>query len=82
MNVSEPDKVWDGSRNSEHNYTRYLTNNKLSIYQRKLYDSATWKDHHQGANNGSVYRFRGTFDIGDDNPNEYAYTIQPVTGND
>lgn len=82
LNVSEPDKVWDGSRNSEHNYTRYLTNNKLSIYQRKLYDSATWKDHHQGANNGSVYRFRGTFDIGDDNPNEYAYTIQQVTGND
>lgn len=82
LDVSDPDKVWDGSRNPKHNYTGYLANNKLSIYQGKLYDSATWKDHHQGDNNGSVYRFQGTFDIGDVDPNNYAYTIQQVTGND
>lgn len=82
LDVSEPDKVWDGSRNSTHNYTGYLANNKLSIYRKKLYDSATWKDHHSGENNGSVYRFQGTFNIGNDNPNYYAYTIQQVTGND
>lgn len=82
LDVSDPDKVWDGSRNPKHNYTGYLTNNQLSIYQGKLYDSATWKDHHQGDNNGSVYRFQGTFDIGDVDPNNYAYTIQQVTGND
>lgn len=82
LDVSEPDKVWDGSRNSKHNYTGYLADNKLSIYQRKLYDSATWIDHHSGENNGSVYRFQGTFNIGNENPNNYAYTIQQVTGND
>lgn len=82
LNVSEPDKVWDGSRNSKHNYTGYLADNKLSIYRGKLYDSATWIDHHSGKNNGSVYRFQGTFNIGNGNPNNYAYTIQQVTGND
>lgn len=82
LDVSEPDKVWDGSRNSKHNYTGYLADNKLSIYQGKLYDSATWIDHHSGENNGSVYRFQGTFNIGNENPNNYAYTIQQVTGND
>ena len=82
LNVSEPAKVWDGSRNSKHNYTKYLSNNKLSIYREKLYDSATWTDHHSGENNGSVYRFQGTFDIGNVDPNNYAYTIQQVTGND
>lgn len=82
LDVSEPDKVWDGSRNSKHNYTGYLADNKLSIYRGKLYDSATWKDYHNGENNGSVYRFQGTFNIGNENPNNYAYTIQQVTGND
>ena len=82
LDVSEPDKVWDGSRNPKHNYTGYLADNKLSIYQGKLYDSATWIDHHSGENNGSVYRFQGTFNIGNENPNNYAYTIQQVTGND
>lgn len=83
LNVSEPDKVWDGSRNSKHNYTGYLADNKLSIYRRKLYDSATWKDYHQkgNANNECVYRFQGTFDIGSGDPNYYSYTIQQVTGN-
>lgn len=82
LDVSEPDKVWDGSRNATHNYTGYLANNKLSIYQGELYDSATWIDYSRGDNNGSVYRFQGTFNIGNDNPNNYAYTIQQVTGND
>ena len=82
LDVSEPDKVWDGSRNSKHNYTGYLADNKLSIYRKKLYDSATWIDYHSGENNGSVYRFQGTFNIGNGNPNNYAYTIQQVTGND
>ena len=60
----------------------YLADNKLSIYRKKLYDSATWKDYSDGKNNGSVYRFQGTFNIGNENPNNYAYTIQQVTGND
>ena len=81
LDLSGPDKVWDGSRSSKHNYTKYLADNKLSIYQKKLYDSATWIDYHSGENNGSVYRFQGTFDIGDVDPNNYAYTIQQVTGN-
>ena len=82
LNVSDESQVWDGSRNQKHNYTGYLADNKLSIYQGKLYDSATWKDYHSGENNGSVYRFQGTFNIGNENPNNYAYTIQQVTGND
>lgn len=82
LDVSDPSKVWDGSRNLKHNYTGYLADNKLSIYRKKLYDSATWQDHHSGENNGSVYRFQGTFNIGNENPNNYAYTIQQVTGND
>ena len=83
LDLSEPEQVWDGSRNPTHNYTGYLANNKLSIYQRKLYDSATWKDYHQkgNANNECVYRFQGTFDIGSGDPNYYSYTIQQVTGN-
>ena len=82
LDLSEPEQVWDGSRNPTHNYTGYLANNTLSIYQGKLYDSATWIDHSRGDNNGSVYRFQGTFNIGNDNPNNYAYTIQQVTGNE
>ena len=82
LDVSDQSQVWDGSRNSKHNYTGYLADNKLSIYRGKLYDSATWKDYHNGKNNGSVYRFQGTFNIGNGNPNNYAYTIQQVTGND
>ena len=83
LNLSEPEQVWDGSRNPTHNYTGYLANNTLSIYQKKLYDSATWKDYHQkgNANNECVYRFQGTFDIGSGDPNYYSYTIQQVTGN-
>ena len=83
LNVSDESQVWDGSRNQKHNYTGYLADNKLSIYQRKLYDSATWKDYHQkgNANNECVYRFQGTFDIGSGDPNYYSYTIQQVTGN-
>jgi len=83
LNVSDESQVWDGSRNPTHNYTGYLANNKLSIYKKKLYDSATWKDYHVrgNANNECVYRFQGTFDIGSGDPNYYSYTIQQVTGN-
>lgn len=82
--ITDQSLVWDGSRNSSHNFTTYLPNQTVTIYNKKLYDSATWVDHHTGdkEKNGTFYRFQGTFDIGADNPNNYTYTIQQVTGND
>lgn len=75
--------VWDGSRNEKHNFTKYLPDKTVTVYNGTLYDSATWMDYSSNSdNNGSVYRFQGTFDIGTDNPNDYTYTIQQVTGND
>lgn len=84
LDLSEPADVWDGSRKAHHNYQKYLHENYLSIYKEKLYDSATWEDHHEkgNANNECVYRFQGTFDIGSEDPNYYSYTIQQVTGNE
>ncbi|MDO5598901.1 MAG: SpaA isopeptide-forming pilin-related protein [Lachnospiraceae bacterium] len=83
MDLLEPDEVWDGSRKAHHYYEKYLPENKRSIYQEKLYDSATWIDNHDrtNPNNECVYRFQGTFDIGSGDPNYYSYTIQQVTGN-
>lgn len=84
-NNTEPDAVWDGSRRSNHYYSGYLPNNTLTIYGGKLYDSATWTEQYNlngHATDSSIYRFKGTFDIGNDNPNEYTFTIQQVTGND
>lgn len=84
-NHTEQDAVWDGSRRSTHYYQGYLKNNRVTIYDGKLYDSATWTEHYNLNGNltdSSIYRFKGTFDIGDVNPNEYTFTIQQVTGND
>lgn len=85
-NVTDQSEVWDGSRKSTHNFTNYLDNNYLTVYNNTLYDSATWKDHHdddkKNIKDGTFYRFQGTFNIGTENPNNYSYTIQQVTGND
>lgn len=81
LGKTEASEVWDGSRNEAHEFTSYLPNKMVTVYNGKLYDSATWADYHSGENNGSVYRFQGTFDIGTDDPNNYTYTIQQVTGN-
>lgn len=80
--ITNADDVWDGSRNQTHEFTGYLPDKTVTVYNGALYDSATWKDHHNGDNNGSVYRFQGTFNIGADDPNDCTYTIQQVTGND
>ena len=80
--ITNVDDVWDGSRNQTHEFTGYLPDKTVTVYNGALYDSATWKDHHNGDNNGSVYRFQGTFNIGADDPNDCTYTIQQVTGND
>ena len=84
LNLTDGEKVWDGSRNSKHNFEAYLPKNKLTVFQDKLYDSATWKDDNstQGGPDGTYYRFQGTFDIGNEDPNDYAYTIQQVTGHE
>lgn len=80
--ITDAANVWDGSRNETHNYTDYLPNRTVTVYKQTLYDSATWKNYSSNDNEGSMYRFQGTFDIGEDNPNECTYTIQQVTGND
>lgn len=84
---TEDYKVWDGSRasddgkSSDHNYDKYLEDNTITVYNDKMYDSATWT---KTGNPDSYYRFRGSFDLKDIHLEEgysyadYNYTIQSV----
>ena len=73
-------KVWDGSRSSTHNFSGYLTNGTVTALGSNLYDSATWL--HKGTNEtqSTINRFQGEFNIGSLDPNNYAFTISTVTG--
>lgn len=94
LDIENEAKVWDGSRlnNSSrvsHYYKDYIdaylnsgdkrTRDTISVLDNKLYDSATWKDSESDA---SMYRFRGEFNIGNIDPNDYSFTLAPVTGED
>lgn len=84
---SDSTKVWDGSRKKSHNFTNYLSKEQVTIYGDKLYDSATWVDGHEDGQKTPiypeyVYRFQGTFDIGNGDPNDYSYTIRQVVSNE
>lgn len=90
LTITDPNKIWDGSRSSDgvtstHNFTNYLPNDKITVYkngnaERKMYDSASWKL----SGNDSYYRFRGTFDLNDIALEDgytyadYDYTIESV----
>lgn len=87
LSVTDPSKVWDGSRNTSHYYTDYLANNQVTVYDDKLYDSATWsyvRDGQHGDKGTSMYRFQGVVDLtnlaGD--IDDYAFTLSQVTGSD
>ena len=84
LDITDESRVWDGSRLNDKNqvehYFNYLEKNMVSAYQGVLYDSATWKLDANTNGTAQMYRFRGSFDIGGANPNEYTYTLKPVTG--
>ena len=77
--------VWDGSRskdgkNSTHQFTNYLPDNKITVKNGVMYDSASWT-----RNSGdNYYLFRGTFDLSQFTPEEgsdygnYNFTIKSV----
>lgn len=85
LSITNENRVWDGSRLSgnsvSHYYSAsdYLSSNMVSALDGTLYDSATWEQLDSG-NKTSVYRFQGTFSIGNDNPNNFDYTLRQVTG--
>lgn len=79
-------EVWDGSRSSDgytsdHKFERYLPDDKITVYNGRMYDSATWKLEDSKDN---YYRFRGSFDLSAMKLQEgytyadYDYTIQSV----
>ncbi len=67
--TSDAEKVWDGSRNREHNYQEYLSEGMVTAILKgygpnekiNVYDSATWKN----AGNSSIQRFKGNFSLTD-----------------
>ena len=81
------DNVWDGSRRLEHNYSEKLRDNQVTVYDGKLYDSATWTFSDAGNSNStktSLYRFQGEVDLTnlEGNVDDYAFTLSQVTGKD
>ena len=81
------DDVWDGSRRLEHNYSEKLSDNQVTVYDGKLYDSATWTFSDAGNSNStktSLYRFQGEVDLTklQGNVDDYAFTLSQVTGKD
>lgn len=75
----DPASVWDGSRKSKHDANVHFGDDEITVYGQKLYDSATWAYQDYGQ---TFYRFSGSFNIGEGDPNDYSYTVQQVTGND
>lgn len=82
---------WRGNKIVSHNFSNsaYLTQNMITVNdtgsEKKLYDSATWTDRIDGDDKATMHRFQGTFTLPEgyeENINEYAYTLTPVTGND
>lgn len=85
LSIADPSAVWDGSRNKTHYYTDYLANNQVTVYDEKLYDSATWsynRDRRYGDDGTSMYRFQGVVDLRnlDGEIDDYAFTLSQVTG--
>lgn len=79
-----------GNKIVSHNFSNsaYLTQNMITVngtgYGEKLYDSATWTDRGDGDDKATMHRFQGTFTLPEgyeENINDYAYTLTPVTGN-
>lgn len=74
-------EIWDGSRTTEHNFTKYLNRNnvnRVTMLDGKLYDSATWEKGTRG--DATLYRFQGTFDISEytDELDNYSFTLKQV----
>lgn len=87
LSITDPSEVWDGSRNTTHYYTDYLANNQVTVYDEKLYDSATWsykRDQRYGDEGTSMYRFQGVVDLTklEGEIDDYAFTLSQVTGSD
>ena len=82
---------WRENKIVSHNFSdnAYLTQNMITVNGtgngKKLYDSATWTDKIGGDDKATMHRFQGTFTLPEgyeENINDYAYTLTPVTGND
>lgn len=80
---SNPEFVWDGSRDAIHNYTEYLPNYMVTAIKNyngniSVYDSATWKN----SGDSSIQRFKGEFTLNDEiisNIMDYDFTLTQVT---
>lgn len=85
----DAEDVWDGSRskdgkNSTHQFTQYLPDNKITVKNGVMYDSASWT-----RNSGdNYYLFRGTFDLEaltlgeNEQYGNYNFTIKSVVDED
>lgn len=82
--TSTVSEVWDGSRSAAHKFPSdtMLPNNKVTAINGVLYDSATWIHNGSDGTSATVYRFKGEFNIGAFDPNNYSFTVSSVVGKD
>ena len=87
LDITDEAAVWDGSRlvkgavNHVAKSEDYIKDNQITSVDGNLYDSATWDCGELSGGTARLFRFQGVFDIGNLNPNDYAFTIEPmITG--
>ena len=91
LSVENQTEVWDGSRvtdtgDTNHKYDNYLDKglsyggSRITASNGELYDSATWTCNTNSDSKSTMYRFQGEFSLGNIDPNNYSFTLAPVTG--